>query len=82
MRLVWYQRPDGLWNAECACNAAVAGIAFERRAEGESAHFDLAQVERKFRAERPDRFVGNQIPACGPKLPAPNPNLPDPPVFA
>lgn len=81
MRLVWYQRADGLWNAACACNASVVGVPFERRADAEAAHFELTITERAHRAKHPDRFAGNQIPACGPRLPEPNPNLPDPPVF-
>jgi hypothetical protein len=76
MRLVWYQRDDGLWNAECACHATIAGVSFDRREAGEAWHFDLAGKEREHR-EGTDR----QIPACGPKLPDPNPNLPGPRVF-
>jgi len=81
MRLVWYQRRDSLWNAACACNASVVGVPFPRRAEAEQAHFDLTVTERKFRAEHPERFAGNQIPPCGPKLPQDDPNLPGPFVF-
>jgi len=81
MRLVWYQRRDGLWNAACACGGGVAGIPDERRADAEAAHFEVAAMDREHRAAHPDRFAGNQIPACGPKLPEPNPNLPEPPVF-
>ena len=75
MRLVWYQRQDGLWNAACACNASVCGVEFERRSVAEVAHFELTATERTHRTETPWRFAGNQIPACGPKLPEPNPNL-------
>jgi len=78
MRLVWYQRADGLWNAACACDASICGVAFERRADAEAAHRDLATTERAHRAANPTRFAGNQIPACGPRLPEPNPNLPGP----
>ena len=81
MRIVWHQRKDGLWNAACACNASVVGVSFERRSDAEAAHFDLTRMERAHRAANPERFAGNQIPACGPKLPEPNPNLPDPFVF-
>lgn len=81
MQLIWYQRQDGLWNAACACNASVCGVPFERRAEAEQAHFDLTTMERAHRAAHPDRFAGNQIPTCGPRLPEPNPNLPGPLVF-
>jgi hypothetical protein len=81
MRLVWYQRQDSLWNAACACNASICGVAFERRADAEQTHFDLTTAEREFRSSRPRRFAGNQIPACGPALPEPNPNLPGTLVF-
>ena len=78
MRLVWYQRPDGLWNAACACNAAVCGVDFARRAQAEEWHFDLTRMERDHRSKHaPD----TQIPACGPKLPEVNPNEPGPAVF-
>ena len=79
MQLVWHQRKDGLWNAACACNATVCGVPFERRAEAETAHFDLTKTERDHRAAQPERFT--PIPPCGPKLPEPNPNLPGPLVF-
>ena len=82
MRLVWYRRQDGLWNAACACNACLAGVAFEKRAEAEQWHEQLANTERARREANPVSFERNQIPACGPKLPEPNPNLPDPFVFA
>ncbi len=81
MQLIWYQRGDGLWNATCSCNASVVGVPFERRADAEQAHFDLTAMEREFRAKHPERFAGNQIPACGAKLPEQNPNLPGPLVF-
>ena len=51
------------------------------RDRAEAWHFDLTIMERAHRAENAERFAGNQIPACGPKLPEPNPNLPDPFVF-
>ena len=78
MKLVWYQRKDGLWNAACACNAMSCGVEFERREHAEVAHFILATMEREHRAAR---VSDNQIPDCGPKLPEPNPNDPDPFVF-
>ena len=83
MRLVWYQRQDGLWNTACACNATICGVGFERRADIEFHHFEAARVQREFRADpdNAERFEGNQIPPCGPKLPELNPNLPDPFVF-
>jgi hypothetical protein len=62
----------------------VVGIPYERRADAEVAHFEVANMEREHRANNPERFEGvlrasrNQIPPCGPKLPEPNPNLPDP----
>jgi len=81
MRLVWYQRKDGLWNAACACNATIVGMRFEQRADAETAHVKLAHKERAFRAGALEHFANNQIPPCGPKLPEPNPNLPEPFVF-
>jgi len=81
VRLIWYQRKDGLWNAACACNATLAGVRFEQRADAEAAHAEITNMERAHRAKHPDRFAGNQIPTCGPKLPEPNPNFPEPPVF-
>jgi len=81
MRLVWHQRGDGLWNAACACNASVVGVPYDQRANAETAHFHNAWKERVLRAEHPERFAGNQIPPCGPKLPEPNPNLSAPFVF-
>jgi hypothetical protein len=76
MRLVWYQRQDGLWNADCACHATIAGWSFDQRAEAEVGHFAVANKER-VRREGTNR----QLPSCGPKLPDPNPNLPGAPVF-
>jgi len=76
MRLVWYQRPDGLWNADCACHGTIAGWSSEQRAEAEAGHFAYADKERARR-----EGTSRQIPACGPKLPDPNPNLPEPFVF-
>jgi hypothetical protein len=81
MHLIWYQRRDGLWNAACACNASICGVMFDRRAAAETAHFDLTRSERVFRAGRLERFAGNQIPPCGPKLPEADPNLTGPHVF-
>lgn len=81
MRLVWYQREDGLWNAACACHATICGTPFDQRGDAEAAHFNHAWVERETRVRHPKRFVGNQIPPCGPKLPEENPNSPNTPVF-
>lgn len=81
MQLIWHRRKDGLWNAACACNASVCGVEFERRAEAEAWHFTNTCTERAHREKHADRFAGNQIPACGPKLPEPDPNHPDPFVF-
>ncbi len=50
MRLIWYRRNDGLWNAACACNACIAGVAFEGRAAAEEWHEQLANTERARRA--------------------------------
>ena len=74
MKLIWYKRQDGLWNAACACNATLCGTAFEQRAAAETAHFNNAHAERWQRG-------AHKIPACGPKLPEHNPNLPDPWIF-
>lgn len=76
MRLVWYQRPDGLWNADCACCATIAGWAFEDRAKAEAGHFAYADKERVRREDTKSPLAG-----CGPKLPDPNPNLIGPFVF-
>lgn len=73
MRLIWYRRNDGLWNAACACNASIAGVDFEKRTAAEECHEQRANVERARRAADPAHF-GDQIPSCGPKLPDPNPN--------
>ncbi len=77
MKLVWYRRADGLWNAACACNATLAGLPFARRAGAETAHYEVVTMERRTRAARGIE----QIPDCGPKLPEPDPNHPDPHVF-
>ena len=79
MKLIWYRRNDGLWNAACACNACIAGVDFEKRAAAEEWHEQLANTERARRAATP--HFGDQIPSCGPKLPEPNPNFPGPLVF-
>lgn len=81
VKLVWYQRKDGLWNAECACNATICGVMLEHRGEAESWHFKQAAEERAFRASLAERFSKNQIPPCGSKLPDPDPNLPGGYVF-
>lgn len=80
MRLIWYQRKDGLYNAECTCNASICGATLEQRARAETAHFELTNSERAFRTANPKRFP-SQIPPCGPKLPEYNPNSPEPFVF-
>jgi hypothetical protein len=77
VRLIWYQRQDGLWNAACACNATVVGVAFNERATAEEMHFEVARTDRAHHAPR----YGSMIPPCGPKLPEPNPNEPGPRVF-
>ena len=81
MRLIWHRREDGLWNTACACHASIVGVPFERRADAEAAHFELTATDRAHRTANLDRFAGDQIPPCGPKLPEPNPNLPGPLVF-
>jgi hypothetical protein len=72
MRLIWYQRKDGLWNADCTCGATCCGIRFEGRGEYEAWHFQRADEDHK---------NGNKHLPCGPKLPDPDPNLPGPQVF-
>lgn len=72
IQLVWYRRPDGRWNADCACGATVCGILEGERWTYEDWHLAHAQEERAHGQERQP---------CGPKLPDPNPNFPGPPVF-
>jgi hypothetical protein len=71
IRLIWYQRKDGFWNAACACGATICGISFEDRAKAEGVHATRAAGTR----------MRNPIPSCGPKLPDPDPNVTDPLVF-
>lgn len=73
MKLIWFQRPDGLWNADCACGAACCGVDFDKRAEFEQWHFGRADEDRKH---------GHKHLQCGPKFPEENVNMPGPLVFA
>jgi len=57
--LIWFQRPDGLWNADCTCGGSCCGIRFDERAACEERHFQRA-------AE--DRENGHKYPPCGPKF--------------
>ena len=66
MRLIWFQRPDGLWNADCTCGAGCCGIRFDERAACEEQHFQRAAK---------DRENGHKYPPCGPKFPDSNVNM-------
>lgn len=77
MRLVWYQRQDGFWNAACACGATLVGCRLDQRSEVEKWHVEKASLERTCQAAR----KSDLLPACGPKLPEPDPNNPGPRVF-
>ncbi len=73
MKLIWFQRPDGLWNADCTCGASCCGVKLEERAEFEHWHFKSADEARAH---------GNKHKPCGPKFPEENVNMPSPFVFA
>jgi hypothetical protein len=47
MKLIWFQRPDGLWNADCTCGASCCGIVLGERAECEAWHFQKTDEDRK-----------------------------------
>jgi hypothetical protein len=72
MKLIWFQRSDGLWNADCTCGAACCGIHFDARASCEAWHFQRAAEDRK---------NGNKYKPCGPKFPEEDLNMPGPLVF-
>ena len=72
MRLIWFQRPDGLWNADCTCGASCCGILFEERGVCEGWHFQRVDEDRKNGIER--------LP-CGPKFPDANVHMPGPLMF-
>jgi len=72
VRLIWFQRHDGLWNADCTCGASCCGIGFDARAACEGRHFQKADEDRR---------NGNKYPSCGPKFPDPNVNMSGPLVF-
>lgn len=55
--LIWIERIDGLWNAECACGATLAGFREEDRTHAEGFHFVNAAAERR---------RGAYYPSCGP----------------
>jgi len=57
LRLNWYQRADGAWNAVCACGSSLVGFEGARRVIGEAWHFGNAEDDRKH---------GQDKPACGP----------------
>lgn len=58
--LIWYQRKDGLWNAECTCGATICGTADNERLAAEDWHFANAEIGRQ---------DGHKYKPCGPKLP-------------
>jgi hypothetical protein len=60
LALTWYQRDDGLWNADCACGSTLCGYPLDLRAEGERRH-----PESRRMMEDPDR----PNPPCGPCAP-------------
>jgi hypothetical protein len=72
VRLIWFQRPDGLWNADCTCGASCCGIALNERGSCEEWHFLKASNDRK---------NGNKYLPCGPKFPEANVNTPHSFVF-
>lgn len=72
MKLIWFQRDDGRWNADCTCESSLCGILFEERAQFEELH--IANVQR-------DRDRGVERAPCGPKFPDYNPYNPSPMVF-
>lgn len=74
IRLIWYQRKDLVWNAECTCGATLCGVEDNQRLDTEVWHFRCADE---------DRANGNKYKPCGPKLPTEDPNgyFPNPPIF-
>lgn len=72
MRLIWFQRPDGLWNAECTCGVVCVGVTYEDRSPFEKRHLQRAAA---------DREQNNTRTPCGPKFPESNVNMPDILVF-
>ncbi len=72
MKLIWFQRPDGLWNADCTCGASCCGVEFDKRAEFETWHFERAEY---------DRTHGNKHLPCGPKFPTEDLNRTESLVF-
>ena len=72
MRLIWYRRPDGLWNATCACGATCCGVDLIARRDFETWHFEKADRDRR---------SGNKVLPCGPKFPEEDLNMPGPLVF-
>jgi hypothetical protein len=66
MKMIWYRRPDYLWNARCACGATLCGFEFEARAAAERGHAENVIQER-----------GAEAPwgACAPALPEMDPEI-------
>ncbi len=67
MRLIWYKRQDGRWNADCTCHATLCGSSLELRKEFEDWHFERAEQ---------DRNNGNKHHPCGPRMPEEDLNYP------
>jgi len=76
--LIWYRRPDSLWNADCACGSTCCGIQLDERAACESWHFESAARDR----DGDGSIHKHERPPCGPKFPEADPNHPEPFVFA
>lgn len=72
IHLIWYQRHDGAWNADCLCGAGLAGVEDDDRADAEAAHVARVESEREHSLLRP---------GCGPKFPNDNHYIPAPLIF-
>ena len=69
IHLIWYQRDDGYWNAECECGATICGVRDFERSASEAWHFLKTEEDRR---------LGNKCKSCAAKFPTPNPNRPGP----
>lgn len=66
--LIWYQRADGAWNADCACGAFLCGFSahLDEQVVIEAQHFRNAERDRELlRRTVPDRVY----PPCGLRQP-------------
>jgi hypothetical protein len=72
MKLIWFQRSDGRWNADCVCGATCCGVPFNERGEFETWHFQKADRDRR---------NGEKELLCDPKFPEEDLNMPGPLVF-